>query len=573
MEVKSNTVFCKVCNTQTNCVPKNFFGNHLYEQHKEYTSDGGSKLYYDRYFKKEKEGKCRACGNDTGFIKFSEGYRIYCSPKCATNDKSVQQKAKDTYKKKTGYEHNSLNPANWDKVKETNQKKIGKDWYFQTEKSKNIVRNIDWDKRNKTTLKTLEEKYGDGIVNVFQLKSVKEKIIETNLEKYGFENATQNEVVKNKIKEQFKDKEKEKIRIDKISNTKKIKNSVKLQSLLPFGYKILKYDPNGNIIVCDKGHEFFAQTQYIKIRNKRNEILCTECNPISAGNFSYKEKELLDFIKQNYSGEIQDNTRSIIYPLELDIYLPELKLAFEFNGIHWHNEINKPIDYHLNKTNICEEKGIHLVHIYEDDWENKQDIIKSRILNLLHKTNNNIGARNCEIKEIDISESNTFLSNNHIQGQTNSKYNVGLYYNNELVSLMTFGSLRINLGQSNKISHYELLRFCNKLNTNVLGSAGKLFKYFVEKYNPIEILSYADRSWSSLLNNPIYFKLGFVYISNTFPNYYYVVDGIRRNRFGFRKSELIKQGFDETKTEHEIMIEREIYRVYDSGSLKFLYKV
>ena len=121
---------------------------------------------------------------------------------------------------------------------------------------------------------------------------------------------------------------------------------------------------------------------------------------------------------------------------------------------------------------------------------------------------------------------------------------------------------------SNIKGEFEMLRFCNKLNTNVIGGASKLFKYFLKTYNPSQITTYADRSYS---NGNLYKQLGFGFIHKTQPNYYYIIDNIRYHRFNFRKDKLIREGFDSNKTEHEIMLERKIYRIYDSGNLKFIY--
>jgi len=125
------------------------------------------------------------------------------------------------------------------------------------------------------------------------------------------------------------------------------------------------------------------------------------------------------------------------------------------------------------------------------------------------------------------------------------------------------------MNSKSKEGEYELLRFCNKLNTNVVGGSSKLFKYFIKNYTFTEITTYADRSHSQ---GNLYKILGFDFISKTPPNYYYVIDGIRKHRFGFRKDVLVKEGYDKNKTEHEIMIERKINRIYDSGSLKYLLK-
>lgn len=96
----------------------------------------------------------------------------------------------------------------------------------------------------------------------------------------------------------------------------------------------------------------------------------------------------------------------------------------------------------------------------------------------------------------------------------------------------------------------------------------RLFKYFIKNYQPKEVISYADRSWSQ---GDLYEKLGFESIGKTEPNYYYIINGVRKHRFIFRKDQLVKEGFDSTKTEHEIMLGRNIYRIYDSGNLKYVY--
>ena len=135
---------------------------------------------------------------------------------------------------------------------------------------------------------------------------------------------------------------------------------------------------------------------------------------------------------------------------------------------------------------------------------------------------------------------------------------------------MTFGEQRKSMGLKSKNNGYELLRFCNKLNTSVIGGADKLFKYFIKNYKPKEVISYADRSWSQ---GDLYKKLGFNFVRKTPPNYYYIIGNKKYYRFNFRKDKLIREGFDSLKSEHEIMLERKIYRIYDSGSLKMKYNI
>jgi hypothetical protein len=245
------------------------------------------------------------------------------------------------------------------------------------------------------------------------------------------------------------------------------------------------------------------------------------------------------------------NTRKIISPLELDVFIPSHNIAIEFDGLYWHSELHKPSNYHLNKTELCEKQGIQLIHIFEDEWRDKRDIIKSRLKNILGLTNNKIFGRKTQIKEVNSIDAKEFLNKNHIQGNVNSSIKIGLYLNNELVSLMTFGKGRIALGGDS--NQYELLRFCNKLDTSVIGGADKLLKYFIKTYKPKDIISYADRRWSQ---GDLYEKLGFDNTHNSSPNYWYIINNKRKYRFGFRKSILVKQGCDINKTEHQIMLDK-----------------
>jgi hypothetical protein len=293
--------------------------------------------------------------------------------------------------------------------------------------------------------------------------------------------------------------------------------------------------------------------------------MCVECNPINSYSISGLQQQLNEYI-ESLDVDIRYNDRSIISPYELDIFLPDYNIGIEFNGVYWHNELNKSNDYHKVKSDLCEKKGVQLIHIWEDDWLYKKDIVKSIISNKLKINQNKIYARKCIIKEIKDNEIiKDFLDINHIQGYAQSKIKLGLYHNDELVSLMTFGKSRKPLGKG-KNDEWELIRFCNKLNTSITGGANKLFKYFIENYDFESLISYADRSY---FNGNLYNELGFNFEKKTEPNYYYVVEGIRRYRYNYRKDILVKEGYDSNKTEHEIMLDRGIYRIYNAGNLKF----
>ena len=217
------------------------------------------------------------------------------------------------------------------------------------------------------------------------------------------------------------------------------------------------------------------------------------------------------------------------------------------------------------------EKNKDTVYIFQDEWLYKQDIVKSRLLNKLGVTGNKIYARKCLIKEIGYQESSLFLNKNHIQGKISGCKYIGLFNQNELVSIMVFGKLRKNLGSTNKEGEYELLRFCSTLNTNVIGAAGKLFQYFLKAYKPKKVISYCDKRWGE---GEFYEKIGMKYSHDTQNNYFYVndINCERENRFSYRKDILVKMGFDKNKTEKDIMIGRGVRRIYDCGCKVFLWE-
>jgi hypothetical protein len=301
-------------------------------------------------------------------------------------------------------------------------------------------------------------------------------------------------------------------------------------------------------------HGDFEQTPQAHLRGKG----CSICSK----KISKPELKLQEFL-ENF--EIQTNVKTIING-ELDIFIPEKNIAIEYNGLYWHSEINRPDNkYHLKKTESCESKGIQLIHVFEDEWVSKQDIVKSRIKNILGITDYRIYARKCSIREVETAEARKFLEDNHIQGFVGGKYYYGLYYQNKLVSIMTFGYLRRNLGQKTiQDNEYELLRFCNILNTSVIGAASKLFKHFLKIHNPKRIISYADRRWSI---GKLYETLGFKFSHNSSPNYFYVIGRERKNRYNFRKDILIKEyGCSVADTEHNFCFNKGWYRIYDSGA-------
>lgn len=296
---------------------------------------------------------------------------------------------------------------------------------------------------------------------------------------------------------------------------------------------------------------------------------CPQCAAISNDYISSYEIEIIEFLK-NY---LQEETIYPSYRLkkEIDIYLPDYKLGIEVNGVYWHSHLLKESTYHKEKSDYFKELDINIFHIWEYQWTNpiKNKIVKSMLLNKIGKISNRIYARKCVIKEIHSSEYKDFCNYNHIQGHSPAQVKLGLFYNNELISCMSFGKLRMNLGNKiKKDGEWELVRFCNKLNTSVIGGASKLFKYFENNYKPFKIISYADNDYSQ---GKLYNTLGFddKGITNISYSYYNPKEDSIKNRFCYRKSELIKLGYPKEMTEFEITHKMGLYRLHNSGIRKF----
>lgn len=326
--------------------------------------------------------------------------------------------------------------------------------------------------------------------------------------------------------------------------------------------KFIKDYPN--IQLCSNN----AKRQIINAQKKSNLTISKERF------VSHFEKEIGDFLKKK-GIEYMPN-RQILIGKELDIYIPTKQVAIEFDGLKWHTEWfgKKKHNYHLDKTLKCNEKGIGLIHIFEDEYVNTPSIVFSKIkhiLNIREDSDIKIMARNTIIKEITKYEAETFLNENHIQGFSASSVYYGSFYNETLIAVMSFKDGNI------KNPNWELTRYATKQGYICTGVGGKLFKHFIREYHPNEVYSFADRRWTINIFDNLYTKIGFKLDKINKPDYKYYNENIDRykrlHKMFFNKQKLNKKyGFPLTMTEKEMAKELGYDRIWDCGLIKYVWK-
>ena len=287
------------------------------------------------------------------------------------------------------------------------------------------------------------------------------------------------------------------------------------------------------------------------IRNKHDNI--------QLNNYNSSYELIISKIFDELGLDYKRNDRKIISPLELDIYLRDFNLAIEVNGVYWHNSERKEKNYHLNKTIMCAESNVRLLHFTDIEIDENLDKIKSIIQSATGNARK-IYARKCTVNEIDIATYRKFCNDNHIQGYASASIKMGLFLDNNLVSIMSFGKSRFN-----KNYEYELIRYCCILDHVVVGGPSKLFKSFIKKYKPNTMISYCQRR---IFTGNMYNKIGMTFSHNTPPNYSWIGRDKVLSRY---KTQRHKLSGDKNLSESDIMTKAGFYKIYDCGQSVFIW--
>jgi len=497
-------ISCKICNEELDYINSKHLKKH------NITIEEYMKLYYN-------SKKCKYCGSQENLTLSKNQNCVFPKKICIncikTYKNDILNKLKKTNLCKTGFEFPTQNKKTMDKLKKTN---------------------ID--------------KY--GVNNVFKSDKIKEKIKKTLISKYG---VTHNSKSSNNYKKYLKTKK------DNYWNTFNI--LLKNKNINPL-YDKNKYmlENNDNSYKCQIcNNDFICNTKEIRL------IRCPICKKKYGSIYEQEISEWLNTLGGTFTYK---NNYRCYYDgrkfKEIDVYFEKLNFGIEFNGNWIHSELNKHKNYHQEKYLFFKERNIDIINIFEYEWLEKKELIKSMIKNKLGLITDKIYARKCEIKNIDNKEYKEFLLNNHIQGFTGAKIKIGLYYKNELVSLISLGKPRFN-----KEYNYEVIRSCTKQGKIVIGGFSKLLKHISNIINNESIISYVNLNY---FNGNSYLNNGFKFKNISSPNYIYFKKDIVKSRYETQKHKLknVLDNFNCNVSEKENMNNNGWLRLYDAGTMTLI---
>ena len=310
------------------------------------------------------------------------------------------------------------------------------------------------------------------------------------------------------------------------------------------------------VIICPN-HGQFKQTPDAHLAGKG----CPKCSHrVSSGHL-----EMSNFI-ESLGLPVLINTRSAIHPFELDVFVPMVNLAVEFNGTYWHSfnslETSEERNRHLQKYRLCQERNITLLQFFEDEWQEHPGICRSIIKAKCGRINRKISARDAHFERITRVEAGEFLTKNHLQGNTPLISDAfGLIHDDVLVSVMTFSK---HIGQD-----IALTRFASQTDTIVVGGMSKLLKHAIPLLAGKRIITFSNNAYS--IGN-VYAKLGFQFDKNVKPSYSWVKGIKRYNKRQFRHSKMADKlkGYDASLSEAENMFAHGYRRMWDAGYMKWV---
>lgn len=614
------------------------YTNHIKLKHKIQPVD-----YFLRHIKPgllagrpEHDGCCATCGAQTGFRSINAGYYVHCSFDCSVNDPVVVMKRSTNFKaallEKYGVENPSQIDGNSNKVKSTKLARYGAENYcnVQAAKKTNLERY-----GNESFLGTPERiaRQREHSMRVYGVdhhtKSAewKENIKAVYRGRFGVDHPSSRPEVIARLKERI-EAEGEDFVLRKASTRKaqvmalreRVANKVMNEMEGVFGEHVTVIDLLTGRFMCGVCRKEFVMPHYGTNRSQpRTYPRCFDCFPINDNKDSIIQQEFIAWMSSAPEcggcgiavDEMRLNDRSALgNGKEIDLFIPRLKTGFEMNGNYWHTELhgNKPKYYHQDKVVVAAGRGIRLVHVFEDDWVKRRELVKGKIRQLLSVSvtqTKKYYARKTGTYIIELFHGQTphelheFFELNHIQGSVRNLRKDMAYVvvardissQAIIAAMLLTKQTRIHMSKkkTSDTIRWELVRYATKAGCSCVGMAGKLFARFVSHIEscgqPSLVISYADLSWSKHpeINNgnqSMYQKLGFTQVSITQPSYWYVHRSdflTKKHRYQYRKSELVRLNMmstddsqnSEAITEWEVMRQHGFDRIWDCGKIKY----
>ena len=570
---------CKICNKQ-------FENNKLLIRHLVKEHDFKFEQLY-KYFNVDltkKDQICIVCGkpfalNNRQLSDFKKGSirSVGCSKSCIAyirtiiksplSDKSSHEKAKQTIFNRYGVENLSNIPGVKEKRKQTCLKHYGVEVPMQSNEIKKKCEQTCLKRYGtKTPLNSKEirdkihqtnlERY--GVEEVLSSKEIQEKYKQTNLEKYGDKNVWGKNSSK---REEIKQTNLERYGVEEVLSSKEIRDKIHQTNLERYGAE----NPWQSSEIIRKSRENAKKTN---LERYGVEYFCQheKCYKASGYRISKINRDFYEkLIKNNINAQLEYIIENSGFDLKAGDTLIEINPTYTHNStfgatIRGSKKLAAPIDYHLNKTLFANKHNFHCMHIF--DWDDKDKIVE------MLKSKQKIYARQTEIKQISKKLAKQFLNKYHLQSSTQTcQYAYGLFFNDELVQVMTFGKPRYN-----KSYEYELLRLCTKPCVEIIGGASKLLKHFEEDLKPSSIISYCDLAKFS---GKVYEQLNFNLcgISKPSKHWYnmqtkrHITDNLLRQR-GF--DQLHNTSYGKGTSNEQLMIEHGYVEIYDVGQATYL---
>ena len=489
--------------------------------------------------------KC-ACGTSAIFYGLAKGYSQFCSLSCSgkytaqaalatknlngTNKNFGSMAFEATMVSKYGVRHNSALAQTRQKTRQSLQVKYGVSSSLDLVKDRSSSQQSESAvaKRRNTNMKTF------GSISPLGSAEVQDKVRHTNIIRYGVPCVFSCAPIRARSQEQ-KRQHWIRHRVSVLSSTVRLlspetdalnKNTDLIWECVACRAKFTSNLDDGKTPKCS------VCTPPLKIGSKLSAALV----------------QMFDW----RLGPCKVNDRTEIAPLEIDFWFNDKKIGVEVHGLYWHSDAVLGEKKDFKKANVAKERNVRVLQFYEDEVREKTNIVLSIVNAAADIHNRVLYARKCSVRKIEHSSYFSFCDENHLQGGCSASIRYGLFLDDELIAVIGLSKARFKFGD------YEIVRFCQKLNTKIHGAFSKLLKHSTAGLHGT-LVTYADRR---IFTGASYPASGFVFKHETQPGFWFTDFSRRFNRMRFQKHRLAEAD--------RIAIEAgRISKIYDCGQLVF----